>query len=225
MSNHYEKITTPHKARYTFSPETVYAIGLITTDGNLSKDGRHIDLTSKDREQLALCMRCFDLNVRITNKVSGYSKKCVPRIQFSNVRLYNFLLTVGLTPAKTKTMGALRIPDKYYFDFLRGHFDGDGTFYSYWDKRWPNSFMYYLVFNSGSLRHITWLKSRNNKLLNVTGHLFSDRRKSTYSLKYGKRESLLLLRKMYPVPQVPCLERKRLKIIKALAILKLTLYA
>ena len=27
-----------------------YAIGLITTDGNLSPDGRHINLTSKDEE-------------------------------------------------------------------------------------------------------------------------------------------------------------------------------
>ncbi len=31
-----------------------YAVGLITTDGCLSKDGRHIDLTSKDLEQCEL---------------------------------------------------------------------------------------------------------------------------------------------------------------------------
>lgn len=32
-----------------WSPKIAYAVGLITTDGSLSKDGRHIDLTSKDR--------------------------------------------------------------------------------------------------------------------------------------------------------------------------------
>ena len=34
------------------SPDLSYIIGLITTDGNLSKDGRHFDFTSKDIEQV-----------------------------------------------------------------------------------------------------------------------------------------------------------------------------
>ena len=35
-----------------WTSELAYAVGLLTTDGSLSKDGRHIDLTSKDVEQL-----------------------------------------------------------------------------------------------------------------------------------------------------------------------------
>ena len=209
---------------YILSPEAAYAIGLIATDGNLSKDGRHIDLTSKDRQQLTNFLRCFKLKVKITSKSSGYSKKRVPRLQFSNVKLYKFFISIGISPAKTKTLAALKIPDKYYFNFLRGHFDGDGCFYSYWDKRWPNSYMFYLVFNSGSFKHIKWLQNINQRLLGVKGHIYADPNQTTYSLKYAKSESLPLLRKMYHTIGIPCLERKRLKIIKALAILKLTLY-
>lgn len=211
------------KHHYVLSPEVAYAIGLIATDGNLSNDGRHIDLTSKDREQLRTFMRCLGLDVTITTKISGYTKKQVPRIQFSDVKLYRFMTKIGLSPAKTKTLSSLKIPRKYYYDFLRGHLDGDGHFYSYWDKRWPDSFMFYLVFNSASRQHINWLRSTNKKLLGINGHINSDRRHSVYQLKYAKKESLRLLRKIYYNATVPCLERKRLKIIKALAILGFTL--
>gem|GEM_PF-6676481 len=38
------------KVKIQWSPEFAYVIGLLTTDGNLSPDGRHINFTSKDRE-------------------------------------------------------------------------------------------------------------------------------------------------------------------------------
>ncbi len=38
------------KINIQWSPELAYAIGLLVADGCLSKDGRHIDFTSKDLE-------------------------------------------------------------------------------------------------------------------------------------------------------------------------------
>jgi len=81
-------------------------------------------------------------------------------VQFTNVKFYKFLLGIGLMPAKSKILKQMRIPNKYFFDFLRGHFDGDGTFYSYWDKRWKSSFMFYLSFASASLAHLVWCASK-----------------------------------------------------------------
>jgi hypothetical protein len=40
------------KVKIVWSSNMSYAIGLLTTDGCLSSDGRHILLTSKDKEQL-----------------------------------------------------------------------------------------------------------------------------------------------------------------------------
>ena len=45
-----------------------------------------------------------------------------------------------------KKLKSVVMPKKYFFDFLRGHFDGDGSFYSYWDKRWKSSYMFYVSF-------------------------------------------------------------------------------
>lgn len=54
----------------------------------------------------------------------------------------------------------MKIPGKYFFDYLRGCFDGDGCFYSYWDPRWRSSHMFYLEFISASKNHIDWLQKK-----------------------------------------------------------------
>ena len=211
------------KVNIKWSPEFAYAIGLLATDGNLSSDGRHFDLTSKDIDQLKTFLWCLRIHNKIGKKISGYSGKSHFRIQFGDVLFYKFLLRIGLTPAKSKTMGALDIPKRYFFDFLRGSFDGDGTFYSYWDPRWKSSFMFYTVFISASKKHTSWLRHRLRHLLNINGHITHDSNKSTYQLKYAKKESVKLLRRIYYSKHIPALARKRLKIERALGIVGITL--
>src|SRR3989344_1342899 len=197
-----------------------YAIGLLATDGCLSSDGLLIDFTSKDREQLLNFSKCLGVDFLIGDKWSGSSDRCL-RIQFKNRIFYDFLLSLGLTPRKSLTMGKLAIPDKYFFDFLRGCFDGDGCFYSYWDPRWRSSHMFYIEFVSASLDHIEWLRQELKKRTGVFGHITKDGRKITYQLKYAKKESLEIIKKMYYNPQVVCLSRKKVKIKKALIIEKM----
>jgi hypothetical protein len=48
--------------------------------------------------------------------------------------LYDALLTIGLTPAKSLTLGPLAIPDDYFPDFFRGCIDGDGSVLVYTDR-------------------------------------------------------------------------------------------
>ena len=119
----------------------------------------------------------------------------------------------------SKTLEEIDIPDEYFFDFLRGHFDGDGTFYSYWDLRWKSSFMFYTEFISASKRHIDWLRGEIRKKVRINGHITSGGRNGmTYQLKYAKKESLEIIKKMYYNPKAICLSRKRAKITKALGL-------
>ncbi len=203
-----------------WSPAFAYAIGLLTTDGNLSPNGRTLNFTSKDREQVLTLCRCLGIENKIGRKARGGEKvKKYYVVQFGDVLFYKFLLEIGLSPNKSKTLGALKIPDLYFFDFLRGHFDGDGTFYSYWDPRWRSSFMFYTEFVSASKTHIIWLRKEIHKHLDIKGHLTGDGRKITVQLKYAKAESLKLLEHMYYRRSIVGLTRKRLKIKKALGIL------
>lgn len=201
----------------TWNSNLAYAIGLLATDGCLLNDGLLIDLTSKDREQLLNFSKCLGINFKISDKWNSNGDKQL-RVQFKNRIFYDFLLSIGLTPKKSLTMGVLDIPDKYFFDFLRGCFDGDGSFYSYWDKRWRSSFMFYIEFISASKKHIDWLRKELKDRLNIFGHMVKDGKNSTYQLKYAKKESLEIIKKIYYDREVICLTRKRLKIEKALKI-------
>jgi hypothetical protein len=199
-------------------PELAYAVGLITTDGSLSSDGRHFDLTSKDIEQLENFKKCLGLKVKIGYKLPRKGSEKIGRVQFGDVLFFKFLLGIGLTPAKTKTVVNIDVPKKYFFDFLRGHHDGDGCFYSYWDPRWKSSFMYYLTFISSSKKHLVWIRSNLEILISVKGTINTTHGGSVYQLRFAKSESLKILKKLYHSKNLVCLSRKRLKIEKALSI-------
>ena len=105
-----------------WSNEIAYAVGLITTDGNLSNNGRVMSLDSKDRSQIETFRKCLGLKNKIGLKSNGYTeRKDYYRVQFGNVILYKWLLDIGLMPNKSKRIGSLKIPNKYFFNFLRGH--------------------------------------------------------------------------------------------------------
>ncbi|PIQ92394.1 MAG: hypothetical protein COV70_00670 [Parcubacteria group bacterium CG11_big_fil_rev_8_21_14_0_20_39_22] len=204
----------------TWSPDLAYAIGLIASDGCLSNKGNIIDLTSKDREQLENYLMCLRIDKKIGTK-KGSGDRCYFRVQFRSVLFYEFLVEIGLFPNKSKILKEVKIPVKYFFDFLRGFFDGDGCVYSYWDRRWKSSFMFYLSFTSASPDFVNWLKEKLKDLVGVNGHLDLSHSKDGagfQQLKYAKKESMIILKKMYLNKKSISLSRKYLKAKKILAI-------
>lgn len=206
-----------------WSPKFAYAVGLLATDGCLSSDERHIDFTSKDREQINNLKKCLGISNTVGRKVSGSGGHTSFRIQLGDVVFYKFLKSIGLSARKSKTIARLNIPDEFFFDFLRGHFDGDGTFYSYKDTRWKNSFMFYTELISASESHVNWLDSQISRLSGINGKVTKSKNNSAYRLKYAKTESLKLLRKLYYNASVVCLSRKRTKVKKALEFVRISL--
>lgn len=208
------------KVKIKWSPNFAYAIGLLVTDGNLSPNGRHIVFTSKDLEMIVLFQKSLGIRIHIGKKASSSSeKKRYFVAQFSDVLFYRFLMSIGLMPKKSKVIKKVKIPPEYFFDFLRGSFDGDGCTYSYFDPRWRSSFMFYTTFVSASEKHIVWLRREIYKRLGVRGHITGGGiNGSIFQLKYAKADSFKLLRSMYYKKGLPNLSRKRLKIEKMLSI-------
>lgn len=208
-----------NKIKTNWSAELAYAIGLITTDGCLYKDGRHLAFVSKDLQLIKTFNKCLGLKVKIAKKKSGLKKGNYSYwVLFGDVMFYRFLLSLGLTPAKSKTIGRIEIPNEYFFDFLRGSFDGDGSLHSYWDKRWASSFMFYLSFTSASMKHLQWLRETIKKLIGANGHVNTSFGSGAYQLKYAKKEATIIFSEMYRLPQAPRLDRKYKKVYTALAI-------
>jgi hypothetical protein len=209
------------KVKIKWSANFAYAIGLLVTDGCLSNDNLHIDFTSKDKEQIINFLKCLDIKVKIGEKFSGFDQNKILRVQFGDILFYKFLNSLGIFSNKSKIISKIKISNKYFFDFLRGCFDGDGCFYSYWDSRWRSSHMFYLTFGSASRIHILWIQKEIFKNLSINGHISKSQKKgSIYNLRYAKKEAMEIIKKMYYNPNVICLSRKRIKIEKALKIEK-----
>lgn len=209
------------KVELKWSPDFAYAIGLLVTDGCLSKNERHITFTSKDEEQIENFLKALkikDIKIGRTYSKSSGKKKWYYRVQFGDVLFYRFLLEIGLTPAKSRTLKSVQVPDEYFFDYLRGCFDGDGSSYSYWDPRWRSSFMLYIAFVSASRNHILWLQNEIFAHLETKGHITKAKKKDyCYQLKFAKSDSRRIISRMYKGKNPLYLKRKKLKIDKSLA--------
>jgi hypothetical protein len=202
-----------------WSAPVAYAIGLIATDGNLSRDGRHISVVSKDLDLLETLRRCLGLQVSVA-KFETKRGTVVGRVQWSDRAFYDALLVIGLTSAKSLTLGPLTIPDEYFPDFFRGCIDGDGSVLVYVDRHHTaknERYVYmrlYVSLVSASQSFIDWMQANVRRLTGLNGAIEvrqSKVRRSLWLLRYAKRESFSLLRWMYYAPDVPSLGRKRAK--------------
>lgn len=175
-------------------PNLWYLVGLIASDGCLSSDGRHIDITSKDFKFLDGVRDLIGIENKIGIKY-GFKKQKAFHIQFSNRNFYEFLLSIGLTPNKSLTLGKIKIPEHYFTDFLRGAIDGDGcirTWLHPTNKREQWSLRIY----SGSRKFVTWLSDATQQLLGVAGGIYENDA-GTLVLKYGKMAAREISRRCY----------------------------
>src|SRR5665213_1170989 len=88
-----------------WTPGLAYVVGLFASDGNLSPDGRHLNLTSKDEEILCHVKRIL----RIRNKIGTKARMATHKqkyfvLQFGSVSFYRFLEGIGLTTNKSRTL-------------------------------------------------------------------------------------------------------------------------
>jgi len=129
--NYFENIDNEEKA---------YWLGFLFADGCVrkTKSGSQLvlKLSVKDEEHLKL----FKDNIESEHKI-GYNqnmtltKKGTPStsdnclIRINSNKLINDLINQGCIPRKTFTINKPIIDEKFYKDFIRGFYDGDGNFF------------------------------------------------------------------------------------------------
>lgn len=212
---------------FDWSPKLAYAVGLIATDGNLSPDGRHIIFKSADKQLVSTLKNCLEIKNGIYKEKGA---NCF-RIQFGNVQFYKWLQKIGISPAKSLTLGKIDMSDKYFRDFLRGHLDGDGSIILYNDRynsykgRTYNNLRTYIYFLSASRQRIEWLQENIYRLTGIRGALIKRTYKDTgkaniYYIKIARYESAKMLKWLYYKTDLPCLTRKRKTAQRALSLAK-----
>jgi hypothetical protein len=203
-------------ASIVWTPSLAYAVGLLATDG-CQTDGRHIAFPSADRELVEILLRCLGKANKITAERTR-TGGVVYRTQIGDVLFCRWLLTVGITPRKSLTLGPLNVPEDFMLECARGLMDGDGGITNFTHaptkKTYPNYRYERIVvgFNSASRTHLEWLRQKLEPHIQAPGWLgikpaTSDRHEFV-TLRYGKLDGLRLLPLLYRDPKVPYLTRK-----------------
>lgn len=188
-----------------------YVIGYIATDGNLSIDGRHINITSKDRDHLYLIRKALFLKNKVGRKARKRGgEKEYSHLAFGDVKFFKYLKEIGITPKKSLTLGPFNIKREFFVDFLRGIIDGDGNI-STWIHRTNLNRQWCLRIFSASFLFIQWLNKSIESNFEVEGKLYFEKRiekkNGHYVLKYGKKAAMQILKIVY-YPKCLSLERK-----------------
>jgi hypothetical protein len=171
-----------------------YLVGLIAADGCLASKTKHVNITSKDHAFLETLKATLGLENKIGIKRNGRGQEQY-QIQFCNRDFYDFLLSIGLTPAKSLTLSGLEVPEEGFIDFVRGVIDGDGSI-----RRWIHSTnrheQWSLRVCSASPIFANWFKNAVESWFMVKGDMY--RAKSgAFSVKFGKMAAQKILKDCY----------------------------
>jgi hypothetical protein len=185
------------------APILWYLAGLITADGGLSSDGRHIIITAKDAGYLEHLRDTCAIPQKVSPKANGRGQ-ISHQIQIGSISFYKFLQSIGLTPAKTKTLGSIAVPDDHFPDFVRGVIDGDGSI-----RNWPHPTnggeQWSLRIYSAAESFICWLQEKIQAEMGALGKIHYN--STVYVLKYGKLAAQRIFQKSYN-GRNPVLKRK-----------------
>ena len=199
-----------------WSPRLGYAIGLIATDGGITR-GRNLGFPSADRELVVHLLNCLGKDNKIS-RVRTRTGGVVYRTQIGDAAFCRWLGTIGIGARKSLTIGALKIPDHLLFVVARGLLDGDGSIINERTRadtgRRDDYYWEYLQtkFVCASRPHLEWLKSRLDAAVGINGLIIARtaraRRHACYTLRYSKRDSHRLLPMLYHDTTAPRLTRK-----------------
>jgi len=111
-----------------WTPEMAYVLGVLATDGCVSRN--RFSLTSTDLE-LVEKVRSLMVSDHPIGVVSpkGWARKVQYVLNVSSTKLAKRLTDLGIGPAKSLTLRFPEMPQDCVRHFLRGCWDGDGSFY------------------------------------------------------------------------------------------------
>lgn len=203
-----EKVV-PSQVLTSWSAELAYVVGLIATDGNLNSGRVQVEFISTDRELIALYCSALQLDAIHVSITEYEGRKPWYKVRLNDRIFRQFLESVGLTPAKSKTLGVLAIPDNHFRDFLRGVLDGDGSWYV--SNSWLGRYQYLRVeLVSASWHFIEWI---NQEIFRLTGLEGNKRTKSFgryHYLTFIGQQAIALGNWLYYCSEVLALSRKRI---------------
>ena len=192
-SNRSEKENEMRRKEIDWSNDLAYLIGLIASDGSITKDKPEIRFSTTDKE---LKNNFSDIvSNLLTGKELNYYEhnyrddKIEYGAKFTHRKFYQFLLNIGIMPNKSHKLAKIKVPNKYFFHFLRGEFEGDGYVSTRRGRLLSG-------ITSGSGSFLKWIDSTIKQLSSISGGGIYEQ-DTVFELSYYHNDSLTLYRKLY----------------------------
>ena len=200
----------------SWTPQMAYVLGFIFADGSLS-EGKRRHPRSKTTSRCPACTITQD-SPEILGKIKAlmscnkrlYKRKNWPKgylyvLQVDNEEIYEDLLKLGLTPAKSKIVKFPEIPPEYIRHFVRGCWDGDGSVYTIP----PSHKGIGTSFVSGSKEFIEKMLSHLEKAGLPERTIYKYKGREAYYFVFKRKDSIKLFHYLYDsVDSSMYLERK-----------------
>lgn len=185
-----------------WSPEMAYVLGFFASDGTMIHNSRgacFIEFNSTDKSIIFGIRKALSSEHKISARQRKNLKwKIGYRLQIGSKEYYEDLLGLGFTPNKSNKLKYPNVPDKYFTDFVRGYFDGDGSVYfrKHWIKsRNKKRWVFSSRFISGSKPFLEDLLRSLRRAGLQRGFIIAKKR--GYELAFSHHDSLALFKLMY----------------------------
>lgn len=194
----YKKVNKDFFKKWSF--EMAYVLGFFMADGSLdinSRGSHYFNLQICDKELLEDIRNVLESNHKISLRKGIENESDRYRLQIGSREMCDDLRKLGVSEQKTHTMGLPKVPKKYFGDFVRGYFDGDGNVWV--GETHKNRRIKHKVIQTGfTSASFYFLSGLQKKLLEYGlegGSLLKT--KNCYRLKYSIKNSLILSKIMY----------------------------
>ena len=175
-----------------WSSEMAYVLGLIATDGCISKSGT-----------VSLCINDKDLLEKVkttmgsSHAIKSYAyQEGLYIFNFAREKLVTDLNSLGIFTKKSLNIKFPDVPDAFLVDFIRGVFDGDGSVF--FEKRSPR-FPLRASFVSSSKSFMDTLENKLRTLGMPKRNIYQHKTKNgiSYMIRYAHEASIKLFNILY----------------------------
>lgn len=180
------------------SKEKAYILGWIGSDGSISTSGFRISVHIKDKYMLNRINKVFNSS-KVKTLLYNMCFLTVSSKQIAKRLKEIFGLPEGIIKKSDILKFPKDLPEEYFFDFLRGYFDGDGSIRLPSIFRKPECAIY-----SNSINMLEEIQ----KKVNIPSHIYKN------EVYWNGVNALDFLGKLYDTESYWCLERKKQRFLQ-----------
>lgn len=208
----YKKVDKDFFKKWT--PEMAYVLGFFSADGYMTvnkRGGQFWCIQIGDKELLEKIKIVIQSEHKISERIGKGNRSFMYRLQIGSIEMCNDLRKLGLAERKTKNLSVPNVPQKYFHDFVRGYFDGDGNVWMGTMnkcRKKPTQIML-VAFTSESINFLHSLLHSLKTNGIVGGSIYKVKNSNCGRLSLSTTDALKLSEIMYNVPHKLFLSRKK----------------